>query len=138
MQENKDETMDQKNELGRRIVITFIAIYLGAWAVSAVANFYQSNMQRLLYIVFFSVQVVLCVFMYKGANWARLAQIAFLIFSGFRDLFLGLFFRFTLGSGDKVGLMLVAASLIPFSFAAGLLFVPAVKAYFKSGRISTA
>lgn len=116
-----------KKEAGRRWVLAVIIVSLVWWLISGLAFHVGSasgGFARSLTGLLFNV--ALSVFLFRGANWARLL-IGILSLAGLPALFFGLWDL--LVGAVEAGAYFLTAGLANTFIAAVLLFVPAVRAY---------
>lgn len=115
---------------GRRLVLAIIVASLTLDVLVIVTfNFVRGAELLPQQIVRFLLTVVLYVFLYRGANWARWAAGILFSLSGFGALQEW----FALVSISMAGLLLIAMGLVYVASTVILLFVPSVRAYFSPG-----
>jgi hypothetical protein len=123
--------MQAHTEAGHRLVLTVIVATLTLSVLVIVASYTIQGPQRLpRQIVRFFLTVGLCVFLYRGANWARwVAGILFAV-AGLGSLVDGVG-ALTI---SVAGLALLAMGLVYVASAVILLFVPTVQAFFGDAK----
>jgi hypothetical protein len=127
-----DVPMTPQDVVARRIILAIIAVAL-ALPVVVIATFHIGRSQEGLphQIGRLVLTLLLCVFLFRGANWARWAAGAVFIAAGIRELVLG----FLLVS-EVNGLVLIATGSVCLASAYVLFFVPVVRAYFTGGKLT--
>lgn len=123
--------METKPEAGRRLVLAIIVASL-ALSVLAILVFNVARGPERLpqQIVRFLLTVGLCVFLYRGANWARWVAGILFTLGGVGSLLVGSVALTT----SLAGLLLIAMGLIYAGSAVVLFFVPPVQRYFGVGN----
>ena len=118
---------------GRRIVLAIIVAFVVLDAFTTISYLMVFGPDRLPYqSLRFVLTVGLCVFLYRGANWARRVTVVLFGLAGLAGLSEGI------GLGGGGGLLLIVMGLFYVASVIVLLFVPTVRAYFsaKSGPLS--
>ncbi len=119
--------MESQVATGRRLVLAVIvASLMISILVIVVFNISRGPERLPQQIVRFLGTIALCVFLYRGANWARWVVSILSILAGFGALLLGL----DALSSSGMGFLLIAMGLVYVVSAGILLFVPTVRAYF--------
>lgn len=123
--------MVDQEEAGRRWVLGVIGVSL-AWPVFASAAFNAGLGSRGIAqnAVSLLITAALCVFLYRGANWARWVIGGLAALGGLGALLMG-FWDLAVGQG---GLYFVTAGIVDASIAIVLFLVPAVRLHFGVGR----
>ena len=119
---------------GRRIVLAIIVAILAidtfviVW--SNVGSGTELTPQQ---VVRFVLTVGLCVFLYRGANWARWVTVVLFGLAGLAGLMGGIGLSYSyreVAARDGGGLLLIVMGLVYVASVIALLFVPTVRAYF--------
>ncbi len=119
---------------GRRLVLAVIVASLTISVLVIVAFNLGRGPERLpQQIVRFLLTVGLCVFLHRGANWARWVAGILFAFGGVGSLLGGL----SALSTSMGGLLLLVMGLVYLACAVVLFFVPRVRAYFGAGNAKT-
>jgi len=127
--------MDPQVLTARRIVLAIIAFAMSMPMVVITTFHIGRNQERLpQQIVRFVLTLVLCTFLFRGANWARWVAVILFLVAGTAELVEGV----VLLSDGTHGLILIATGSVCLASAAVLFFVPVVRAYFNGGSTSIA
>ena len=127
--------MQPQREVGRRIVLAVIVATLTMSVLIIVTFNAVQGPQRLpQQIVRFFLTVGLCVFLYRGANWARWVAGILFAMAGLGSLLGGVAALTT----SMAGLGLLVMGLVYVASTVVLLLVPTVRAFFGAGRATTA
>jgi hypothetical protein len=123
--------MEAKPETGRRLVLAVIVASLTLSVLVIVAFNLGRGPERLpQQIVRLLLTIGLCVFLYRGANWARWVAGLLFALGGLGSLLGGLA---ALSTG-MAGLLLIVMGLVYVGSAVVLFFAPTVRAYFGAGK----
>ena len=123
--------MDTQRQEGRGLVITVISATIALSVVAIVVYLITMGPKNLAQqIVRLILTVVLCVFLYRGASWARWVTIILFLLGGIL-LIPSAIAALHIGAGAY---MLFAMGAVYFASAAILLFAPAVRTYFSKGK----
>lgn len=123
--------METKPDTGRWLVLAIIVASLSLSLLAIAAFNISGGPERLpRQIVRFFLTVGLCVFLYRGANWARWVAGILFALGGLGSLIGGVAVLTT----SMAGLLLFVMGLVYLASALILLFVPAVRAYFGVGN----
>jgi uncharacterized membrane protein len=121
----KVQRMPQK-DAGRVWVIVVIVVVLAEWPISRAFHAGSPLGGLAGSLIGLLVSLTLCVFLYRGANWAR-SLLGILSVFGSPALIFGLVDLF---SGDlRLGAYFITVGMTSIFVAAVLLFLPAVRAY---------
>ena len=113
---------------GRRLVVAvMVATIAMSVLVIATFNAVQGPDRLPQQIVRFLLTVALCVFLYRGAGWARWVATVLYGLTGLWSLALG----FTRLAAAKPGIQMIAFGAIYAACASVLLFVPSVREHFE-------
>ena len=127
--------MEPQVESGRRLVLAVIVASLTLSVLAIVAFNIARGPERLpQQIVRLLLTVGLCVFLYRGANWARWVAGILFVLAGLGSLLGGV----AVLSTSMAGLLLIVMGFVYLASAVVLLFVPAVRAYFRVGNAAAA
>ena len=127
--------MQPQREVGRRLVLAVIVATLTMSVLVIVTFNAVQDPQRLpQQIVRFFLTVGLCVFLYRGANWARWVAGILFAMAGLGSLLGGVAALTT----SMAGLGLLVMGLVYVASTVVLLLVPTVRAFFGAGRATTA
>lgn len=126
--------MELRTSTGRRLVLAIIVASL-AISVLVIVAFTVARGTALLpqQIVRFLLTVGLCVFLYRGANWARWVAVILFALGGVMSL-VG---ASAPSSTSMSGLLLLLMGLVYAASALILLLVPTVRAHFGVGNTKT-
>ncbi len=120
--------MTSKVETGRWLIVAVIVSVLALSVLSAAAfNVADGTDRQPQQVVRFVLTAWLCIFLYRRATWARWVSGVLFSLAGAAFLFVGL-------ASDLGDFLLVTMGMVYAAAAAVLLFVPAVRAYFRSTR----
>jgi len=122
--------MEPQSAAGRRLVLAIVVATLALSVLVDVMLITNRGSERLWDIVRFLLTVGLCVFLYRGVNWARWVASILFALGGLRSLIGG----GTILARSMAGLLLLGMGLVYVASAVILLFVPTVKAYFGVGK----
>ncbi len=123
--------MEPQVERGRRLVLAvMVATLTLSVLVIGTFNIVQGSERLPQQIVRFLLTVGLCVFLYRGANWARWVASVLFVLGGVGSLLGGI----AVLSTSMTGLLLIGVGLVYVASAVVLLAVPAVRAYFQVGH----
>ena len=123
--------MERGASNGQGLVIAVVAALISTSALVAVVYYFERGSDRLpSQVVRFLLTVVLCVFLYRGANWARWVAGVLCGLSGVGSMFGGAM----LLAGGKQGLPLLGLGVVYVTCFGALLLVPSVSAYFRRDR----
>jgi hypothetical protein len=122
--------MQVQTGTGRRLILAVIAATLTLDVLAIVTSSAILGPQRLpQQIVRFLLSIGLCVYLYRGANWARWVAGILYALAGLGSLVAGL----AALTASMAGLLLLVMGLVYVASAVVLLFVPTVRAYFGAG-----
>ncbi len=123
--------METHNGVGRGMVLAVIAGTLTVSILVIVAfNIIQGPERLPQQIIRLLLTFGLCVFLYRGANWARWIAGILFAWGGVGSLLAGALML----SSNMYGIVLFAMGLVYVGSAIILLFLPAVRTYFGVGR----
>jgi hypothetical protein len=127
--------MQAQTETGRRLVLAVIVATLTLEVLAIVAfNTVQGPQSLPQQIVRFFLTVGLCVFLYRGANWARWVAGILYALGGLGSLVGGVATLTT----TMAGLGLLIMGIVYVASAVILFFVPTVRAFFGAGKATAA
>jgi hypothetical protein len=114
-------------EKGRRLVLAVISTIVAFSVFPGVLSAALDSHVSALTVARVSASLVLCVFLYRRANWARVVGGSVLGLAGIGSILTGL----VRSAMDSTSIALIAFGTIYVSVATVLLFIPAVRAYFE-------
>ena len=119
--------MESKIATGRRIVLAVIVAILTLSVLSIFAYNVRLGPGHILQQIFrFLFTIGLCVFLYRGANWARWVVGILLSMAGVLAVLGGI----ALLLKARAGFLLIVMGMVYLASAVALFFIPAVRAYF--------
>ena len=125
--------MEDQRATGRGLVLAVIVATLALSALAIITSNVVRGSERLpTQIVRFLLTVGLCVFLHRGANWARWVAGVLFILAGLAGLVGGA----ALVTLSPLGFVVIAMGLVYLASAYILLFVPAVREYFTAKKTS--
>lgn len=123
--------MESQIAKGRRLVLAVIVASLSiSGIVIIVTNMPRGSDELPSQTIRLFLTVVLCIFLYRGSNWARWVAGILLVFGAVTSMILG----FGITSSTPAGLLIVLMGLVYSASAVVLIFVPSVRAYFRAGN----
>lgn len=119
--------METQLTTGRKIVVGVIIATIALSLISIITSVLVDGQPLPAHLVRFLLTILLCLFLYRGANWARWIVVILLLLAGPSAVLAGL----TLLPHPGSAALLIIIGLVYTTSAILLMFVPAVRAHFR-------